>query len=363
MKRVFIWGTGTISKQTMKDFAEYIEGNFEILGFLDNDNLKIGSRFLGKKVYSSSALYDEKFDYIVILTDSYDEIFAQIKKMNPNWEMLCRNKMFFIETAILNRYINSDDKEIAEILEYIKTHGIQIFNYEWMNQYKALNVDVQYDNESKLYYVIHKEAPMFFGNQIKSKKEAIEYYRGIMAEQDIRSPHRYLSGTFQVPEGAVVVDAGVAEGNFSIEIIDKISKLYIIECDETWIEALKKTFKKYLDKIIFIHKKITSYDDGIYAKLDSLISEPVDFIKMDIEGNECDALLGANKLIMNSPNLQCAICSYHREYDERLIRGILGEYGMSCYTTKGYMWFPRISLDIPMISTKLVRGVIRGFRR
>ena len=44
---------------------------------------------------------------------------------------------------------------------------------------------------------------------------------------------------------------------------------------------------------MIIQKFVTSVDEGKYATLDSLIEEPVNFIKMDIEGNEWDALLGA----------------------------------------------------------------------
>lgn len=51
-----------------------------------------------------------------------------------------------------------------------------------------------------------------------------EYYRGISIEQDICSPHRYFTDDFSVPNNAVVIDAGVAEGNFSLSIIEHVKK-------------------------------------------------------------------------------------------------------------------------------------------
>ena len=132
-------------------------------------------------------------------------------------------------------------------------------------------------------------------------------------EQDQESPHKYIDESFQVEKGNVVVDIGVAEGNFSLQVIDLVSKLYIIETDDGWIEALQETFKDYQEKVVIIKKFVTSLDDGKYATLDSLIEEPVHFIKMDIEGNEWDALLGAEKLIGRSKNLKCAVCAYHGE--------------------------------------------------
>ncbi len=124
------------------------------------------------------------------------------------------------------------------------------------------------------------------------------------------------------------MDIGVAEGNFSLQVVDRVSRLYIIESDDGWIEALQETFRNDREKVTILKKFVTSVDGGKYATLDSLIEEPVNFIKMDIEGNEWDALLGAERLIGSSENLRCAVCAYHGDFDEILIRDVLGKYGM-----------------------------------
>lgn len=64
-------------------------------------------------------------------------------------------------------------------------------------------------------------------------------------------------------------------------------------------------------------------------KLDTIVEmlglERVDFIKMDIEGAEVDALLGAEETIKRfKPKL--AICTYHRPTDPIEIRKILLNY-------------------------------------
>lgn len=51
---------------------------------------------------------------------------------------------------------------------------------------------------------------------MRYKEKAETYYRYILLEQDEKSPHRYLTSEFDVSEGDVVVDVGVAEGNFLI---------------------------------------------------------------------------------------------------------------------------------------------------
>ena len=92
-----------------------------------------------------------------------------------------------------------------------------------------------------------------------------------------------------------------------------------------------------------------------------MIQEPVNFIKMDIEGNEWDALLGAENLIRRSTELKCAACSYHTDFDEILLKDVLGRYGMKCSVTPGYMWFP-YAVRTKVVSTRLCRGIVRGVK-
>ena len=64
-------------------------------------------------------------------------------------------------------------------------------------------------------------------------------------------------------------------------------------------------------------------------KIDTIVKEldleKVNFIKMDIEGAEVDAFLGAEQIIKNfKPKL--AICSYHRPTDSEEIKKIILSY-------------------------------------
>lgn len=359
MERIFIWGTGKIARQVLEqeDFLEL----YDVIGFIDNNLAKRGKLFKGKQVFKPDILECIRPDKIVILTDYYEEIKQQIIDMFPDMEMIIENKNYFYRKSICNRYENTDDPEIQEILKHIRKKDLQIFNYDFADKYNELSIDVMFDTNCGMFYIRHQGKKLYFAKFLNTKSKVKEYYRGLLIEQDKASPHRYRGSDFDVRNGEVVVDAGTAEGIFSLEIIDRVSKIYLIESDEGWIEALKETFKEYQEKIVIIQKFITSINEGKSATLDQLIQEPVDFIKMDIEGNEWDALLGAENLIRCSPQLKCAICSYHSDFDEILIKDILGKYGLKCSTTIGYMWFP-VKLRKSYIPLKFSRGIVRGIK-
>lgn len=173
---------------------------------------------------------------------------------------------------------------------------------------------------------------------------------------------RYLQGKIQIKPGDIVVDAGVAEGSLSLENIDKISKLYLVESSAEWIEELKKTFALYEEKVVFCQKYLSAINDDTHITLDKLLEEEseINFLKMDIEGSEVDALKNGEYSIKNSKDFRCAICSYHRHGDEENIKNILQEYGCETSVSKGYMFFIFDKIDI--IQPELRHGIVRGIK-
>lgn len=359
MEKIFIWGTGKIAEQVLGqcDVFEL----YDVIGFIDNNTAKIGQIFHDREIFDSNVLKEIVPDRIVILTVLYKEIKDQIMQEHPEMAGIVESMNFFYKQSILKRYRDSKDFEITRILEYLRKNDLQVFNYDFAKKYEDLDLDIQFDPACGMYFTYYGNKKMYFAKFIKSKEEAIGYYIGILMEQDEESPHKYLDKNFQIQEGDIVVDIGVAEGNFSLQVVDRVSKLYLIETDDAWIEALQETFKDYGDKVVIIKKFITSLDEGKYATLDSLIHEPVNFIKMDIEGNEWDALLGAEKLIERSEDLKCAVCAYHGDFDQILIQDVFKKYGMKTSVTPGYMWYPDTNRQT-YVSTRLCRGIVRGIK-
>lgn len=356
-EKIYIWGTGAVANQVLSqnDLFE----DFEILGFIDNNESRKGTCFVGRKVFGAEILNENNPDRIVILTDFYEEIVKQITEELKICNIPIENKNFFYKHNLLKRYNDTTEPEIRETIDYIKENNLQVFNAPFVKRYADIPVEVEFDEDNGLFYLYHQGKKMYISRKYDTADKVIRYYRSILLEQDMMSPHRYLTDDFQVEDGDVVVDVGVAEGNFSLEIIDKASHIYMIEADTYWVEALELTFEQYRDKVTIIPQYASSLNDGAYTTMDAVIKDKVNFIKMDIEGYEWDALTGAADIFNKAEHIKCAICAYHSDYDETLIRNVLGKYGLACSTTNGYMWFNGYGRK-NYISTKLVRGLVRG---
>lgn len=359
MENVFLWGTGQIAEYVMKQCQTLI--NYNILGFIDNSEKKIGSSFFGKKIYSPDILEKMEPDKIVILTDSFDVIRQQIEDQYPQWCNKIENKNYFYQQSIIKRYKNTDDFEIKAVLGYIVEHGLQTFNYPFVKKYETLNIPILWDDEREYFYVMHLGHRLYMSRKFKTTTEVQNYYKSILIEQDSESPHRYLTDGYEVKKGDIVIDVGAAEGNFSLEVVEKAAHIYIVEADESWIEPLKLTFQDYGNKVSIIHRFVSSYDEEPYARLDSIIKGSVNFIKMDIEGYEWDALEGTRGIIRNSNQLQLAICSYHSDFDKDLIELFMKENNIKYESSRGYMWFPD-TIRQNYVSTSLNRAIVRGYK-
>lgn len=266
---------------------------------------------------------------------------------------------------IKKNYGQSKDNEIQEILKNITASGhVGPYNQDFAYEVQGMSDEekklIQYDSEVGMWYALWKGKRMYYPKG-RRKEDVIAEIQFVYLEQDIKSPHRYLDESFDVNEGDIVVEAGVAEGNFGLEIVDKVKKLYLVECEHSWVEALQKTFEPWKDKVVIIEKMLGEKDEEKFASIDGIVTEGyANFIKMDIEGAEMSALKGAVHTLENSRNIKCAICSYHRKNAERDIRNFLEQYHFYTTTTQGYMFFKE-DLD-SWIDGELRRGLVRAIK-
>jgi hypothetical protein len=238
------------------------------------------------------------------------------------------------------RNLNKIDQssEILDIISFFEKNEFSYFPYDFFLNHTLQN-EVFFDDGCKMYFVLHKNKKMYFPKTF-DKKQSECCYSGLMLEQNEKSPHLYTTDKFCVQNGDVIADIGAAEGIFSLDNVEKASKIYLFECDKNWIEALEKTMEPYKTKVQIINKFISNQTKGNSITLDDFLQENrIDFIKADIEGAEIDLLKGAKKTMQKNKNLRMVLCTYHRENDAKILEEILKQSGFSVEFGTGYMIF------------------------
>lgn len=362
MEKVLIFGTG---RGAQKFYSLIGDETFTIIGFLDNNRSKWNTDFKGYNIYSPYMLIDLKFDKIIICSVAYTEIRNQLISNYGIPEIKIENNLYYHKKNLLEFYKNKKNLtvEIQEALSNIEKRTLEAINYDFVDKYKKMNIEVFKDNCVDLFYVYYENKKMYMKRSFDTVEKVRWYCSYIFLEQAVESPHRYLDDNFNVSEHDVVIDVGAAEGNFAISIIDKVNKLYLAEVDPEWIEALQYTFAPYKNKVFYINKFVTDKVNDTCTTIDEILKETqINFIKMDIEGEEIKALKGAEYSLMNR-NMKLAICAYHNENDENGIKNICSKFGYDFTSPKGYMVFitenERESRTEPI---KLVRGILRGVK-
>lgn len=358
-ERCVVFGTGIVGRRAVKQL-----GNFGIfpIAFCDNNSRLWGTELMDIPIIAPSDIKNLQYDMILISTsDYYDSIYDQLVnelKVDLN-KVKCWD--YFLREEFLDHYgkeldnLNEEKKQIYN--EVLKKDRLEAFNYPFVEKYDEQSIMVVKDEAVGLYYYNYNDHKMYLSRNYNTVDKARKYLNSILIEQDIQSPHRYLDDRFGF-EGGVVLDAGVAEGNFSLDLVEKAQHIVMVEADPLWVEALNHTFAPYKDKITILNKFLGDRVDTDKTTIDEISEKHhIDFIKMDIEGSEMEALNGGIRTLSRGTCKKLAICSYHNIEDEERIRSLL-EDNYCVSTTDGYMLYPFNEKQM----VRMVRGIVRAER-
>lgn len=263
---------------------------------------------------------------------------------------------------------DSDSEPYRDESEYVFRHGLTVFPYEQLKELEA--VESGYDRHLRMPYVIHNKKRLYFPKDYSVEK-AEQKYRHYIEKENLlgdnytkKMPHCYQSEQFMVNEGDVFVDVGAAEGLVALDVIDRVSKVYIIESERCWIKALRATFEPYQEKCVIIQKLVTDHDGRNCVTLEHLLKDetahPV-FVKMDIEGYEKRVIGSSKDFLSQRENIKLACCTYHFENDAQVLADLFGQMGYHYEFSDGWMLFSLY--DKSLLKPPFFRhGMIRAWK-
>lgn len=147
---------------------------------------------------------------------------------------------------------------------------------------------------------------------------------------------QYFEEFLHLSDNEIFVDVGGFEGETTVEFIKRCPsyrRVYFFEPDKENFLRAEQRLRNYRDihffnlglynctKTIRFQKgkdagriSVTGEDEISVDRMDNVLKGPVSFIKMDIEGTECEALEGGREIIAKfRPKL--AIAAYHKHND------------------------------------------------
>ncbi len=206
--------------------------------------------------------------------------------------------------------------------------------------------------EDSEWKVLEVEGFRFFWPHEYDDRELPGLYREIFAPTAC-NPHAYEMEIVRIQPGDWVVDAGACEGFFTHYALRRGAQVLMIEPVPKLAQALSHTFEQEMragrvrllqggigksrgemkleipqDTVYDAHisqegtEPVTMYTlDGI---IENGIVPSIDFVKMDIEGQEIAAFKGATELLrLHSPKLSIAV--YHEFLNAQIVRSLILE--------------------------------------
>jgi FkbM family methyltransferase len=312
-----------------EDIVIYGAGNFGRLcvSILKKEGYKVIC-FVDKDKYK----YQEYIDDIKVLSIKSEEL--QAKKNN----LICVMGIFnaYVDLAIIEKELLLSFKEVINPLSFYDLFCEEIGDYFWLSKK---------DNYLKNRYMISKAYESFEDEYSKELFENILKYRFSNDLNTIYKPQNVKTQYFPEDINCVYpslkfLDCGAYNGDTILKILDNnmsISSYIGFEPDIQNVKLLSKNLRNKIKIESYIYpcgvwnetdKLRFNGGTGSSSHIDSMgndiinvvsideviINKDVNFVKMDIEGAEVEALNGAKELISKYEPI-LAISAYHK-YDD-----------------------------------------------
>jgi FkbM family methyltransferase len=305
-----------------EDFIGFIEGSAKCFDYLGKERASISSKEIGLAKLNYEANKNKQITYIIIYCN-------QIGGGN-----ILKNKFKrFFERS---KYII-----VLDFFEYCIKYNIKLL-YENMSDHREAilassskwikfsnNLSDDFSKKSVFYYLSAYESI--------SNSQMLHYSLPYVHESYNRYSNRF---SFVPGASETFIDVGAYDGDTVVKFIEstpngEYEKIYAFEPTPTTFQILKDK-KFWIDKLEIFESAVSNFNgeisfntdnSGMGAKIDLNNSDSVvkciklddvigraTFVKVDVEGHECEVIQGAESLIKNSkPDL--VIDTYHYAND------------------------------------------------
>lgn len=174
--------------------------------------------------------------------------------------------------------------------------------------------EIHYDEQHNLFYGYWKGKRLYLKRSIDSLEKAKIYFLNILKDQDMDSPYCYTRSFYEVKQNDVVVDAGAESGFFALEQVDIAKRIFVVEGDKEWMEALECTFRPYEQRVTLVCKYLGNKEEGEYISLHTLNTiDRLSFIKMNLEGLEYDVIENADEIFCQNDKVTVLAYIYSKK--------------------------------------------------
>ena len=244
-----------------------------------------------------------------------------------------------LRREILRYHEHSGDREIREVLDFLRYHPVGLIPYPFREEILVRPVAVNRGDDG-VPYVLHGGRPVYFPRDWTDEKVKAQYLWSAMEQESPRSPHRYLPLELDLVAPGTAVLVGASHGLFALDVLDRADRLCLVDSDPKWIDPLERTFRGQLGRVQVLNRLLSDCDGLSTSRLDSIFSgreEEIGYIQMDVEGMEREVLRGARAILSRPGKLGLSVCCYHAQEDEQEIGSLLRGYGFEVRTSPGYM--------------------------
>ena len=275
----------------------------------------------------------------------------------------------YVTVEAMNKYFSEINSEpYKDEVEYVYRYGFNTFPYKKLKRLES--VECGFERRFGMYFVFHNGKKLFFPKDVSVEKAECLYRHYIETENLLggnytkKMPHCYQSKQVKVDEGDIFIDVGAAEGLMALDVIDRVSKVYVVEPNLNWVKALRATFEPYKEKCVILPKLVTNYNGRKAITLERLLEKEKNhhiFVKMDIEGFEKRVLDYTKNYLSQHENIKLACCTYHFKEDAQVLSELFEQIGYHYEFSDGWMLFANYekSLQNPPFFR---HGIIRAWK-